>query len=190
MPYQYVRLVLVLAPSTHARVDVGQANERIARVQESYATSATSAWLEPLERALAQMKDYQVGVGPTASPRTVGHCPANAIKAARKRLESRRLAYDTSITKMQKAKKEDFRTEEELRSQKAKYEESSEDVDRRMQDIIEAESTIIGDLHQFLQAELTYHDRCREILLQAKREWPLGSASLLHLRPRHSSANL
>lgn len=36
---------------------------------------------------------------------------------------------------MQKAKKEDFRTEEELRSQKAKYEEASEDVYRRMQDV-------------------------------------------------------
>ena len=36
---------------------------------------------------------------------------------------------------MQKAKKEDFRVEEELRSQKAKYEETSEDVFRRMQDV-------------------------------------------------------
>lgn len=36
---------------------------------------------------------------------------------------------------MQKAKKEDFKVEEELRSQKAKYEESSEDVYRRMQDV-------------------------------------------------------
>ena len=36
---------------------------------------------------------------------------------------------------MQKAKKEDFKVEEELRSQKAKYEETSEDVYRRMQDV-------------------------------------------------------
>ena len=36
---------------------------------------------------------------------------------------------------MQKAKKEDFRVEEELRAQKAKYEETSEDVYRRMQDV-------------------------------------------------------
>lgn len=83
---------------------------------------------------------------------------------------------------MHKAKKEDFKTEEELRSQKAKYEESGEDVDRRMQDIIEAESSNIADLHQFLQAELAFHDRCREVLLQAKREWPLEFVSSpLHL---------
>lgn len=57
------------------------------------------------------------------------------FKSARKKLESRRLAYDASLAKMQKAKKEDFRVEEELRSQKAKYEETSEDVYRRMQDV-------------------------------------------------------
>ena len=61
--------------------------------------------------------------------------PADLSKSARKKLESRRLAYDTSLAKMQKAKKEDFRVEEELRAQKAKYEESSEDVYRRMQDV-------------------------------------------------------
>ena len=57
------------------------------------------------------------------------------MKSARKKLESRRLAYDASLAKMQKAKKEDFKTEEELRSQKAKYEEANEDVYRRMQDV-------------------------------------------------------
>lgn len=73
---------------------------------------------------------------------------------------------------MQKAKKEDFRVEEELRSQKAKYEESSEDVYRRMQDIKEAESESIADLGGFLDAELQYYDKCRDVLLQLKRDWP------------------
>lgn len=79
---------------------------------------------------MAQMKEYQVSL--------------NLIRrifilivsqSARKKLESRRLAYDASLVKMHKAKKEDFRVEEELRSQKAKYEETSEDVYRRMQDV-------------------------------------------------------
>lgn len=39
---------------------VGQANERIARVQDSYAMNATNVWLESMERSLAQMKEYQV----------------------------------------------------------------------------------------------------------------------------------
>ncbi|KAI9818552.1 MAG: hypothetical protein M1827_000611 [Pycnora praestabilis] len=132
-------------------ISMGRTNERIARMQETYVANATSSWLESLERSLAQMKEYQ---------------------AARKKLETRRLAYDTSLAKMQKAKREDFRVEEELRSQKAKYEESSEDVYRRMQDIKEAEVESVADLETFLDAELHYYDRCREVLMQLKKDWP------------------
>lgn len=137
-------------------ISMGRANEKIARVQESYVHNATNGWLESLERSLAMMKEYQ---------------------AARKKLENRRLAYDTSLSKMQKAKREDFRVEEELRSQKAKYEESSEDVLRRMQDIKEAEADSVADLGAFLDAELEYYDRCRDELLKLKRDWPAGQSS-------------
>lgn len=92
---------------------------------------------------------------------------------------------------MNKAKNEDFRMEEELRSQKAKYEEMSEDVYRRMQDVSiliqaliliiahysqikEAEVDSVADLGAFLDAELSYYDRCREVLMQLKRDWPAG----------------
>jgi hypothetical protein len=98
---------------------------------------------------------------------------ADRSQNARKKLEQRRLNYDTSLAKMQKAKKEDFRVEEDLRAQKAKYEESSEDVFRRMQDIKESEVEMVQDLTAFLEAELTYYDRCREILINVKREWPV-----------------
>lgn len=130
---------------------LGRANERIARMQETYCANATSSWLESVERSLIQMKEYQ---------------------AARKKLESRRLAYDTATSKMQKSKKEDYRMEEELRNQKAKYEESNEEVYRRMLDIKEAEVDSVADLTSFLEAELTYYDRCRDVLLQLKKEWP------------------
>ena len=106
---------------------------------------------------------------------------ADCPKAARKKLESRRLAYDTALAKMQKAKREDYRAEEELRSQKVKYEETSEDVYRRMQDIKEAEADSVADLGDFLDAELNYHDRCREMLLQLKRDWPAEYVHLPHL---------
>ncbi|KAL9127869.1 MAG: hypothetical protein Q9217_003334 [Psora testacea] len=136
---------------------MGRANERIGRIQETYVTDATTSWLESLERSLAQMKEYQ---------------------AARKKLESRRLAYDASLAKMQKSKKEDFKTEEELRSAKAKYEESSEDVYRRMEDIKEAEADSITDLGAFVDAELKYYDRCRDVLVQLKRDWPGRQAEI------------
>ncbi|EON66596.1 hypothetical protein W97_05842 [Coniosporium apollinis CBS 100218] len=135
---------------------MGRANEKIGRMQESYVANATSSWLESLERSLAQMKEYQT---------------------SRKKLEQRRLAYDASLAKMQKSKKEDFRMEEELRSQKAKYEESSEDVFRRMQDIKEAEVESVTDLTAFVDAELAYYDKCRDVLVQLKRDWPAKSAN-------------
>jgi arginine deiminase len=93
-------------------------------------------------------------------------------QAARKKLEQRRLAYDTTLAKMQKAKKEHVRVEEELRSQKAKYEEAEDDVHRRMEDIRDNDSQCVADLSMFLEAQLDYHDKCRQTLLQLQSEWP------------------
>ncbi|KAI1852712.1 hypothetical protein JX266_002253 [Neoarthrinium moseri] len=136
-------------------IAMGQGNERIAGIQETYIAQSTSYWLEGLERSLAMMKEYQ---------------------AARKKLENRRLAYDAGLTKMQKAKREDFRLEDELRAAKAKYEESSEDVLRRMQDIKEAESESLQDLTNFLDAELEYHERCAEEMRRVRAAWLAPSA--------------
>ncbi|KAI0199436.1 BAR domain-containing protein [Astrocystis sublimbata] len=131
-------------------IGMGRANERIAGLQETYISHATSYWLEGLERSLAMMKEYQ---------------------SARKKLESRRLTYEANVTKTQKAKREDFRLEDELRASKAKYEESSEDVHRRMMDIKEAEADSVRDLGSFLDSELDHYERCAEELRRVKREW-------------------
>ncbi|KAI1749684.1 BAR domain-containing protein [Xylaria castorea] len=131
-------------------IAMGRANERIAGIQESYVAHATSSWLDGLERSLAMMREYQ---------------------SARKKLESRRLAYEASVGKMQKAKREDFRLEDELRAAKAKYEESSEDVYRRMMDIKEAEADSVRDMGNFLDSELDHYERCAEELRRVKKEW-------------------
>lgn len=39
---------------------MGQANEKIARNQDTYVSRASETWLESLERSLTQMKEYQV----------------------------------------------------------------------------------------------------------------------------------
>ena len=142
---------------------LGRANERIGRMQETYCANATSSWLESVERSQVQMKEYQ---------------------AARKKLESRRLAYDTATTKVQKAKREDFRVEEELRSQKMKYEESQDEVVRRMMDIKEAEGDSVADLTSFLEAECAYYERCREVLVQLRRDWPAWVCSFTTTAPQ------
>lgn len=78
---------------------------------------------------------------------------------------------------MQKAKRDDYRLEEELRSAKAKYEEANEDVLRRMQDIKEAEADSMQDLTRFLDVELDYHERCAEALRQTRANWTVNAAS-------------
>lgn len=128
MPHQYA-FSMEFFESTDS-LGMGRTNERIGRIQETYVANATSSWLESLERSLAQMKDYQVCRYMSALKHDL-----SGRQTARKKLENRRLAYDTSLAKMQKAKREDFQAEEELRIQKAKYEETSEDVHRRMQDV-------------------------------------------------------
>ena len=94
-------------------------------------------------------------------------------QAARKKLETRRLAYDATLAKLQKAKREDFRVEEELRSQKAKYEEAEDDVHRRMEEIRDMDPESVADLGAFMDAQLTYHEKCREAMLLLKAEWPV-----------------
>lgn len=131
-------------------LSLGRANERIAGIQETYVDCATATWFDSLDRSLAMMKEYQ---------------------AARKKLENRRLAYDASTGKLGKARRDDFKIEEEVRMNKAKFEESSEDVIRRMQDIKESEVESISALTQFLEAELDYHERCADELRRVRQSW-------------------
>lgn len=137
-------------------ISLGRANERIAGIQETYVDCATATWMDNLERSLAMMKEYQ---------------------NSRKKLESRRLAYDASTGKLAKARRDDFRVEEEVRMNKAKFEETTEDVLRRMQDIKESEADSISALTQFLDAELDYHERCTEELRRVRQSWAGGAAS-------------
>ncbi|KAK1975202.1 BAR domain-containing protein [Colletotrichum cereale] len=149
-------------------LSLGRTNERLAGIQENYAADVTDNWLVSVERSLAMMKEYQ---------------------AARKKLESRRLAYDASISKMQKAKREDFRLEEELRTARAKYEEAGEDVMRRMQDIKDAEADNVRDLTSLLDAELSYHERCTEELRRLRQNWAGGNSPSSPADRRSSNNN-
>lgn len=78
--------------------------------------------------------------------------------------------------KMQKAKKDDIRLEEELRVNKTKFDDSTEDVFQRMQDVREAEQDTIGSLTSFLDAELEYHERAANELRRVRKSWAAGMA--------------
>ncbi|QPG94150.1 hypothetical protein C2857_004989 [Epichloe festucae Fl1] len=127
----------------HSLAAIGRANERIANLHSNFAEDVNANWLHHVDRNVAMMKDYQT---------------------ARKKLESRRLAYDASVAKMQKAKRDDFRVEEEMRVSKTKFDDSSEDVMRRMQDILDSEGDSVAALNAFLEAQLNYHERAAEEL--------------------------
>jgi hypothetical protein len=160
-------------------ITMGRANERLAGLQEQYAADATALWLESLERSLAMMKDYQVRpIGGNPPMPAMTKALTEHPQAARKKLENRRLAYDASMAKLAKARRDDFRVEEEVRTNKAKYEETSEDVMRRMQDIKDAEVDSVRDLSSFLDTELDYHERCVEELRRAKQSWAAGDGGM------------
>ena len=72
---------------------------------------------------------------------------------------------------MHKAKKDDFKIEEEVRNSKTKFEDASEDVTRRMQDIQDTEPESISALSVFLEAELNYHERAAEELRRVQQAW-------------------
>lgn len=156
---------------------MGNANEQLAELQTTYVDCANATWMQHIERNLAMMKDYQVCdtlqrnfddlnmIAYTISP-----------QGARKKLESRRLAYDATMGKIQKAKKDDVRLEEELRVNKTKFDDSTEDVFQRMSDIREAEQETIGSLTSFLDAELEYHERAANELRRVRKAWAAGMA--------------
>ncbi|KFA60215.1 hypothetical protein S40285_07321 [Stachybotrys chlorohalonatus IBT 40285] len=129
---------------------IGRANERIAELQDHYAATVAAVWGDHIERNSALMKEYT---------------------AARKKLENRRLALDASTAKLQKARRDDYRTEDEVRTNKGKFEETSEDVLRRMQDVKEAEPESVGALASLLEAELEYHERAAEELRRVRQQW-------------------
>ncbi|KAK9467440.1 hypothetical protein V1512DRAFT_206298 [Lipomyces arxii] len=133
-----------------AMTKLGQANQKLARNQEIYVDRIQRNFLEGIEKSIAQFKDFQ---------------------AARKKLEYRRLAYDTALSKVQKVKREDSRLEEEVRAQRIKYEEAGEDVVRKMNAIRDAETDNLNDLVDFFEAECEYYERCNECLVALQKNW-------------------
>ncbi|KAK9452358.1 uncharacterized protein V1518DRAFT_411048 [Limtongia smithiae] len=129
---------------------LGAANQRLAKTQEMFVDRIQHNFLEGIEKSIAQFKDFQ---------------------AARKKLEYRRLAYDTALSKVQKLKREDVRLEEEVRAQRIKYEEAGEDVVRKMNAIRDAETDCLADLVDFFEGECEYYERCNEILVALKKNW-------------------
>ncbi|KAL7411706.1 hypothetical protein BDY24DRAFT_395773 [Mrakia frigida] len=135
-------------------VQMGRAKCKIAAIQDSYVQEIGEGYLAGLERAMDQIKDYQ---------------------SLRKKLDSRRLAMDAATKRAASSKKDNRALEEEVRTSKARYDETQEDVEARMATIYESEGSYLDDLNSFLEAEVSFIDRYRDALVEAKNS--LGSTS-------------
>lgn len=93
----------------------------------------------------------------------------------RKKLESRRLAYDAALTKYEKMKKskekERQEAEDEADRARDRYEEVMEEVDGKMRSIKDGERAHTARLTEFLKLERNFVGQYMDVLEQAKAEW-------------------
>lgn len=94
-----------------ALTSFGQAESKIAMLQDDFANVLKENYMATLEGALQEYKEYQ---------------------SLKKKLESRRLDYDAKLSRLQKAKKEKPELEQEMQAAKIKYEETEYDLIQKM----------------------------------------------------------
>ncbi|WVQ73224.1 hypothetical protein IAR50_002790 [Cryptococcus sp. DSM 104548] len=128
----------------------GRARCRLASVQEEFASRMSDSYIAGMESALAAVNEY---------------------KTLRKKLDSRRLALDATITKAQNSKKDAALLEEDIELAKTRFQEVEEETHSRMIGIQEAEEEQYALLSELLDSELEYHAKCREILEDLRHNW-------------------
>ncbi|CEP07001.1 hypothetical protein [Parasitella parasitica] len=133
-----------------AIVNFGQAQSKIGSYQEDYANTMKANYMEKLDEGLAQFKEYLV---------------------LRKKLESRRLDYDSKLGRLQKSKKEKPDLEQEMQAAKMKYEDSEYDVIQQMAALQDFEDEHCEALENFLQIQFEYFTRSLEALNEVRANW-------------------
>lgn len=122
---------------------LGKANLKIGEHQTFLAYKARVCYLDFLKRYLVQAKDFH---------------------SARKKLESRRQAYESLLQKSFKEKKEDSRLEEDIRLALYKFEESTEQVKNRMIALKDVEADQYQQLTELIAYELNFFKESTGIL--------------------------
>ncbi|CAO0790958.1 unnamed protein product [Mucor circinelloides] len=159
------------SPLGIAMVNFGQAQSRLASYQEDYADTMKHNYMEKLDEGLAHFKEYQ---------------------ALRKKLESRRLDYDSKLGRLQKSKKEKPDLEQEMQAAKMKYEDSEYDVVQKMALLQEFEDEHCEALESFLHIQFEYFTRSLEILNDVKANWnqPMATNNSVRQPPRRTPTGL
>lgn len=137
----------------HSLTALGNAHIKVAGLQEQFGEHFHSMFLSRLEISLAEVAQYYV---------------------LRKKLKSRRLAYDAAVSQAQKSKKEVDRVaaEEEVTQARARFEEISKDLQRQMECIQDGEMDQFRDLGRLLDMELKFAQSWVNTLQGIKADWP------------------
>ena len=162
---------------------MGRTNERIGRIQETYVTDATTSWLESLERSLAQMKDYQVSLQNTHKTMSDHYSRHErswkAVDWPMIHLWLRCRKRRKRITKLKKncghrkpSTKKPARTFTAGCRTWVLHKLFPTVAKLTIAKIKEVEADSVADLGAFVDAELKYYDRCRDVLMQLKQSWP------------------
>ncbi|KIY65664.1 BAR-domain-containing protein [Cylindrobasidium torrendii FP15055 ss-10] len=133
-------------------VKLGRAHCKIATLQEAYAVTFRDTYFASLETFVGEFKEYD---------------------QQKKKLESRRLALDAALTKVDKAKKdkEKHEAEDDLERAQQRYEECGEDLRAYMHAIQENEIDMHRELTNLLDIELNFARQYHEILEEVQSEW-------------------
>ncbi|KAI9276094.1 hypothetical protein BY458DRAFT_136729 [Sporodiniella umbellata] len=140
----------------NALMGYGQAQSKLASCQDDFANSMKYEYLDKLDEGMTHFKDYQ---------------------NIRRKLESRRLDYDSKLSRLQKSKKEKPELEQEVQSAKIKYEEAEYDVMQKLASLQDFEDEHYQAISRLLELQEQHLVRSLEIVQQAKSNWGKGQAS-------------
>ncbi|KAI9282728.1 hypothetical protein BY458DRAFT_497172 [Sporodiniella umbellata] len=124
--------------------------ESMAVLQEELADNIKNRYMNVLENGLQEYKDYDT---------------------LRKKLELKRLDYDSKLNRLNKAKKEKPELEQEMQGAKMKYEDTEHELIQKMAYLQEFENAHRDALYNLLDAEVDYHTKAKELLESIRNEW-------------------
>ncbi|KAJ1897340.1 hypothetical protein LPJ66_003426 [Kickxella alabastrina] len=157
----------------------GQVEERLNDLKIQFINSTKDGWVSSLQRSIDEFKEYQ---------------------SLQKKLDVRRSDFESKQSKLQKSRKENITLEDDVRTAQVRYDDTYEDVTRRMLDIKDSDHDHLVELYSFYEAQAAYHRSCSEQLerlrsvfeenLKAKRLVADRSAMSNSLSSRRSAMTL
>ncbi|KAJ2705522.1 hypothetical protein H4R19_005115, partial [Coemansia spiralis] len=126
---------------------LGRTEERLNEHQLKFVNNVKEGWLPELQRSLDDFKEYV---------------------ALQKQLGARRSDYDSKMVKFQKARKDNITAEDDLRTAQVRYEDTYEDLGRRMLVMQDSEQEYLRGAYSFYESQLEYHKSCYEELARVR----------------------